>query len=121
MRALQVELRHDRVVGMVQGDQLVALIRERGPRLLEVARHLPLAVVPVPGRDYLVARVVESAHGRVEVVPVLGLHELANDGLAAGAEGWLRVGHGARVARMAPRHNRRPRGLRTVAGRVRNL
>jgi hypothetical protein len=84
VRALQVELGQHRVLGVVEPDQLVALVGECGARLLEVARHLLGAVVHVAVRDDLVTRVVERPHRHVELVPVLGLHVLTDDGLAAG-------------------------------------
>ena len=88
---LQVELGDHRVVGVVQRDQLVALVGERRAALLEVRRDRRLAVVHVAGRDELVARVVERLHRHVELVPVLGLHVLAHDRLAALAQ--RRRGH----------------------------
>ena len=94
VRALQVELDDHRVIGVVQRDQLVALVGERRARLLEVARHLALPVVYVAGGDDLVARVVERAHRGVEVEPVLGLHVLAHRRLALAAQ--RRAGLGMR-------------------------
>src|SRR3954447_19915337 len=86
MRAEQHELGDHRVVGVVQRDQLVALVGERGARLGEVPRDLVGAVVHVAGRHDLVARVVEGREGHVELVPVLGLHVLAHGALAGVAE-----------------------------------
>ena len=59
VRAEQVELDDHRVVGVVQRDELVALVGERAAALGEVGAHRLLAVVDVAGRDELVARVPE--------------------------------------------------------------
>ena len=83
MRAEQIELHDHRVLGMVQRDQLVALVWKRGAALVEVAQHLLLPVVYVAGGDQLVARMLERRHRRVEVVPVLRLHVLAHERFAA--------------------------------------
>lgn len=48
--AEQVELDDHRVVGVVQRDQLVALIREGGTALGEVGANLLLSVIHVAGR-----------------------------------------------------------------------
>ena len=103
MSAEQIELGDDRVLGVMQCDELVALVWKRGAGLGEVPTNLRLAVVDVARGDDLVARVREGSDRRVEVVVVLGLHVLAHDGLAALAQlggGWGRaeVGHGALLA-----------------------
>src|SRR5947208_5923188 len=67
----QIELDDHSVVGVVERDQLVALIREGGARLLVVAAHGRLAVVDIARGDDLVARMLEGPDRRVEVVPVL--------------------------------------------------
>ena len=69
------------VVGVVERDQLVALVREGPAALLEVPRHLLGPVVDVAGGDQLVAGVVEGLEGRVELVPVLRVHVLPDDRL----------------------------------------
>ena len=74
-----------RVVRVTHGDQLVALIRERRARVLEVLAHGRVAVVHLPRRDDLVARVREGLHHGLEVVDVLGLHVLAHHGLTSPA------------------------------------
>src|SRR5689334_19918083 len=61
----QVELDDHRVVGVVEGDQLVALVGKRGARLGEVPTDLLLAVVDVARRDDLVARVPERLNRRI--------------------------------------------------------
>ena len=81
--AEQVGLGDHRVVRVVHGDQLVALVRERRARLLEVAHHLVGPVVHLAGGDDLVAGVSERPERHVEFMTVLGLHVLAHDGLAA--------------------------------------
>jgi hypothetical protein len=86
VRALQVELRYDGIVGVMERDQLVALVGERRARLLEIARDRHLAVMHVARRDDLVARMVKRAHRGVEVVPVLRLHVLAHGRLALAAQ-----------------------------------
>jgi hypothetical protein len=83
----QDELGDHRVVGVVQRDQLVALVGERGARLVEVALDRLGAVVDLAGRDDLVARVVEGRQRDVELVPVLGLHVLAHQLLSGLAQG----------------------------------
>ena len=80
--AEQVELGDHRVVRVVQRDQLVALVGEGGARLREVAHHLLGPVVHLARGDDLVARMIEGAERHVELMPVLGLHVLAHDGLA---------------------------------------
>ena len=65
------------VIGMMEREQLVALVGEGGAGLLEVARDLLGAVVDVAGGDQLVARVVEGVEGGIELVPVLRVHVLA--------------------------------------------
>jgi hypothetical protein len=67
---------------MVERDQLVALIGERRPGLLEIGRYLLGTVVDVAGADQLVAGVVEGLDRGVVVVPVLRLHVLDHKGLA---------------------------------------
>ena len=94
MRAVEVRLHDHRVVGVVERDQLVALVGERGPSLLEVAVDLGLPVEHVARGDQLVARVVERLHRDVELVPVLGLHVLDDELLPLAREGpswgaWL--------------------------------
>jgi len=84
--ALEVELDDDGVVGVVHGDQRVALVGERAARLLEVARDSIRAVVDVAGRHDLVARMAERGERGREVVAVLRLHVLAHDGFAPGAQ-----------------------------------
>jgi hypothetical protein len=68
---------------VVQRDQLVALVRKRRARVLEVAHHLLGPVVHLAGGDDLVPRVAERPERHVELVTVLGLHVLAHDGLTA--------------------------------------
>jgi hypothetical protein len=83
---LQVELGDDRAVGVVQRDQLVALVGERRARLSEVGHDLLRPVVHVAGRDDLVPRVAERAERRLEVVLVLRLHVLAHHRFAPFAQ-----------------------------------
>ena len=92
MGPVQVGFDDHRLVGVMEGDQLVALVGERGARLLEVARHLVGAVEDVARADQLVARVVEGRERGVELVPVLGLHVLDNE-LLAPATKLRRKGH----------------------------
>ena len=89
MGALEDELDDHGVVGVMQRDELVALVRERGAGGAEVLPHLLLAVEDLPRGDDLVARVLERPDRGVEVGDVLGFHVLADDGLAAAA-----IGHG---------------------------
>jgi hypothetical protein len=93
VRAVQVRLDDHRIVRVVHRDQVVALVRERGPGLLEVARDLTRAVVDVAGADQLVARMVERRERCVELVPVLGLHVLDDELLALAAPQVL-IHHG---------------------------
>ena len=86
MRAEEVELDDHGVVGVVELDQAVALIGERAARLLEVRADGLLAVIYIAGRDDLVARVLEGGEGDIELVPVLGLHVLADGPLASLAQ-----------------------------------
>jgi hypothetical protein len=51
VRAEHVDLGDDRVVGVVERDQLVALVGERPAALGEVAANRLLAVVDITGRD----------------------------------------------------------------------
>ena len=81
-----VELDDHGVVGVVELDQAVALIGERAARLLEVRADGLLAVIYIAGRDDLVARVLEGGEGDIELVPVLGLHVLADGPLASLAQ-----------------------------------
>src|SRR5438105_4056179 len=83
MGPLEVELGDHGLIGVVQRDQLVALIGERGPRGPEVLRHLLLPVVYLARGDDLVPGMVEGAHRDVEPMDVLGLHVLTHGGLAA--------------------------------------
>src|ERR1700677_2793688 len=83
MSAEQLELRDHARVGVVQRDQLVALVGKGGACLGEVAPYLLLAVVHVSRADQLVARMLERRDRRIEVVVVLGLHVLAHERLAA--------------------------------------
>ena len=62
------------------------LIGERTARLLEVRTDSLLAVIYIAGRDDLVARVLEGGEGDIELVPVLGLHVLADGPLASLAQ-----------------------------------
>src|ERR1700692_4390296 len=64
----QVELDDHGVVDVVEGDQLVALVGERGASLGVVAANLGLAVVDVAGGNQLVAGMRERADRRVAVV-----------------------------------------------------
>jgi mannosyltransferase len=101
---VEVGLDDHRVVGVVEGNQLVSLVGERGACLLEVARHLLRPVVDVAGADQLVARVVESRQRGVELVPVLRLHVLDHEPLALAANPgghghWLTLSLNARPAR----------------------
>src|SRR5262245_17964360 len=75
-------LDQDRIVRVVQREQLIALVRERGSGLLEVAANLGLAIEDVARPDQLVAGVMEGLHGGVVVVAVLGVHVLADELLA---------------------------------------
>jgi hypothetical protein len=59
VRAEQPELRDHRIVGVMHGDELVALIGERGAALAEILLHLGKPVVDAIRRDQLVARVRE--------------------------------------------------------------
>ena len=86
MGAEQVELDDHGVVGVVEDGVLVALIGKRGACGAEVLGDLLGAVVYFAGGDDLVARVVERPHRDVELVPVLRLHVLADDGLPAVAQ-----------------------------------
>ncbi len=86
MRAEQVELDDHALLGVVERDQLVALIGERSARLGEVSADLALTVVDVARGDDLVARVRKGRDRGVEVVVVLRLHVLAHDRLAARAQ-----------------------------------
>ena len=87
MGPLEVEFDEDRVVGVMHLDQRVALVGERGPRLVEVAADLIGAVEDVAGRDDLVAGMAEGGDRRLELVAVLGVHVLADVRLASVAEG----------------------------------
>ena len=77
VRAAEPELDDHGVVGVVQRDQLIALVWEGRSGLVEVPAHLGFAVVDLAGRDDLVAGVRERVQRRVEVVNVLRLHVLA--------------------------------------------
>ncbi len=81
--AKQIELGDQRVVRVVKGDELVALVRKRGPGLSEVATDLGLTIEDVPRCNDLVAGVRKGRDRRIEVVVVLGLHVLAHHGLSA--------------------------------------
>ena len=83
-------LDQDRGVGMVQGQQLVALVGEGAPRLLEVRHHLLGPVVDLAGPHQLVAGVMEGGEGVVELVAVLGVHVLAHDLLALAPQQRIR-------------------------------
>jgi hypothetical protein len=85
--SVEHRLDEDRIVGVTKRDQLVALVGKRGPGLLEVRRDLARPVEDIPGRDELVARVVEGLEGDVELMPVLRLHVLDHDRFALLAEG----------------------------------
>jgi hypothetical protein len=74
MGAEEVRLDDHRIVGVVEGDQLVALVREGGAGLLEVPRDLLRPVVDIACADQLVARMVERLDGRLVLVAVLELH-----------------------------------------------
>ena len=71
-----------RVVGVMQGQQLVALVGESGAGVLEVLHDLLGSVVDLAGGDQLVPRVVKGVERVVELVAVLGVHVLAHDRLA---------------------------------------
>src|SRR5215470_16371410 len=75
-------LDHHAVVGVMERAQLVPLVREGAPALLEVGAHLLGPVVDLAGGDQLVARVVEGVEGGAELMPVLGLHVLEDDRLS---------------------------------------
>jgi hypothetical protein len=92
VRAVEVRLDDHRIVRVVHRDQLVALIRERSPGVLEVARDLTRAVVDVARADQLVARMVERRKRRVELVPILGLHVLGDERLALAAQVLIQHG-----------------------------
>ena len=83
MGAKQIELGDQSVVCVVKGDELVALVRKRGPGLSEVATDLGLTIEDISGCDDLVARMRKGRDRRIEVVVVLGLHVLAHDSLSA--------------------------------------
>src|SRR3954465_3557117 len=72
-------LDEDGIVGVVQRQELVALIREGSTGVVVVAGHLLGAVVDLPGGDQLVARVTEGVERGVELVPVLRVHVLTDD------------------------------------------
>ena len=92
MGSEQVGLDDHRVVGVVEGEQLVALVGERGARLLEVSGHRLAAVVDVARADQLVARVVEGLDRRLVLVPILRLHVLDHELLALATQ-LLADGH----------------------------
>ena len=98
----QVELGDDRVVGVMQRDEFVALIRKRSATLGEIGTHRLFTVIYIARRDELIARVPERGDRRVEIMPVLRLHVLPHDGLAACAE--IGAGHARKLpARPQPR------------------
>src|SRR5215218_2383087 len=80
------ELGDHGVVGVMQGDQLVALVGEGRAALSVIRPYLGLSVVHVVRADQLVARVVERLYRHVEFEPVLRLHVLAHYALALLAE-----------------------------------
>ena len=82
MGAAQPGLDDHGVFGVVELDQLVALVGEGAAGLLVVGGDLLGPVVDVAGRDDLVAGVLEGVERDVELVPVLGLHVLDDDLLA---------------------------------------
>src|SRR5262245_64609450 len=82
VRAEQVELDHDRVVGVVDRLDDVPLVGEGGARGRVVAADGLLAVVDLARGDQLVARTGERPKRRLEVVAVLRLHVLPDDRLA---------------------------------------
>src|SRR5439155_20352754 len=111
-----------RVVGVVHLDELVALVRERRARLLEIAVDRFLAVVDLAGGDQLVAWVLERAHGDVELVAILRLHVLANDLLADVFEGHAATLSVATPGRQSTGHSapvRRACRTRSVSGGLR--
>jgi hypothetical protein len=71
VRPGDVDLDDDGVVGVVQGDELVALIGKGSSGLGEVAANRLLAVIDIAGGDELVARMPEGGDRRVEVMRVL--------------------------------------------------
>jgi hypothetical protein len=77
----------DTVVRVLKGDHLVALIRERPAGLFEIAHDLLGAVVDVTRGDQLIACMIEGGEGRIELVAVLRIHVLPDDGLALAADG----------------------------------
>jgi len=81
--AQQVELDDHCVIGVVQRDDLVALVGKRRPAFGEVGANLLLTVEDVAGRHELVPRMIERGDRGVEVVTVLRLHVLAHDRLPA--------------------------------------
>ena len=83
---LQIELDYHAGVGVMKGDQLVALIGKGGPRVLEVLAHRVLPVEDIARRHDLVAGVAEGAQRQLEVVVVLGLHVLPDERLATLAQ-----------------------------------
>src|SRR4029077_20001953 len=78
-------LDHHAFVCVMESAQLVALVREGTPALLEIARDLLRPVIDVAGGDQLVAGVLEGVEGRVELVAVLRVHVLPDDLLALAA------------------------------------
>ena len=82
----QIELHQHGVVGVVQRDDLVALVGKGLAGLAVVRRDGLRPVDHLAAGDELVARMVEGREREVEVVAVLGLGVLAHDGLAPGSE-----------------------------------
>src|SRR5262249_7262695 len=93
MRAEQIELDDDRIVGMPQGQDLVPLVRERGARRLVVPANGLLTVEDLAGGNQLVARMAERREGGVELAAVLRFHVAANDHLATVTEVTGGLGH----------------------------
>ena len=80
--AEEIELHDDRVVGVAEGVDLVALVGKGGAARAVVPHHLVGAVEHLSRGDELVTRMREGRQRRVEVEPVLAVHVLTDDRVA---------------------------------------
>lgn len=82
MGTFQVELDDHTGIGVMEGDHLIALVGEGGPRIVEVAAHGLLPIEDIARGHDLVTGVTERAQRGLEVVLVLRLHVFADERLA---------------------------------------